>query len=189
MRLVRAAAAAVAGVALLAGCSEGRQANETLPSTSSTAAESSEALQPLGPPDFPMPIEARQQTEAGAQAFTHYYIALINRLPATLDASPLKEFSSSCETCDRIARDAESDKAAGYTYRGGTLSITSLGGAALSDDAAELAFVVDQAPLDVLDATGTPIAELSSPQLKDLPAGLSLTWSEGHWLVSNLSFG
>jgi len=189
MRFVRVAAAAAVGVALLAGCSEGRQANETLPSPSSTTAPSSDALPPLGPPDLPMPIEAREQTEAGAQAFTQYYIALINRLPATLDSSPLKQFSSSCDTCDRIAQDADNDKTAGYTYRGGTLTITSLGAAALGNNSAELAFVVDQSPLDVLDAKGTPIADLSSPQLTGLPAGLSLRWSEGHWLVSTLSFG
>src|SRR3954452_17635339 len=101
MRWVRAAAAAVVGVALLTGCSEERQANATLPSTTSAAAESTEALPPLGPPDLPMPAEAREKTAAGFQSFANYYLTLVNRLQVDLDASYLRELSRGCETCDR----------------------------------------------------------------------------------------
>ncbi len=62
------------GAALLSGCSEKQEANDTLPTPS--AAETTEALPELGPPDLPMPAEAREQTVEGADAFTRYYVEI-----------------------------------------------------------------------------------------------------------------
>jgi len=189
MRLVRMAAAALAGITLLAGCSDSGGANETLPSTSSTAAETSASLPPLGPPDLPMPAQAREQTPEGVRAFAKYYIELINIASSDLDATYLRSLSRDCDTCNRIADDAEDDRAAGYIYQGGALTITSIGDGALTAEGGEVAFVVDQAPLSVLDPAGQPVEDLTSPQLTDLPAGLSTVWDGDHWLVSSLSFG
>jgi hypothetical protein len=189
MRLVGVAVTAVVGLGVLAGCSTGGTANETLPPSASSPAETSTALPPLGPPDLPMPDEAREQTAAGVQAFARYYLSLINRLEQTLDPTPLRTLSSTCETCERIADDAETDKAAGYNYAGGTLTITSMGDAAVNSEAAEVAFVLDQAPFEVHDANGVKIDELSSPLLAGLPGGMSAEWAGDHWIVSSLSFG
>src|SRR5919112_63388 len=65
------------------------------------------ALPPLGPPDLPMPVEARTQDAAGAEAFVRYYIDLINRTSTVMDAAPLREFSHSCADCNRIATATE----------------------------------------------------------------------------------
>src|SRR4051794_7705910 len=54
----------VVGTALLTGCSEKVEANDTLPSKS--AAEATEALPEVGPADFPVPDEARTKDAAGA---------------------------------------------------------------------------------------------------------------------------
>jgi hypothetical protein len=189
MRLVRVVAAAVAGVAVLTGCSDAGTANETLPSTSTSAAQTTESLPPLGPPDFPVPAEARDRTAAGVEAFTDYYIALINRLQSDLDSTYLRLFSRNCAGCDRIADDADSDKAAGYGYRGGTLTLTSKGSAALRDDGGEIAFVVDQSPMEVVDSSGNPVPNLVFAQKTGLPGGLSTVWQKDHWVVSVLSFG
>ncbi len=189
MRRVGVAAGAVLGLGLLAGCSSGGTANETLPPPASSPAETSAALPPLGPPDLPMPDEAREQTAAGVQAFARYYVSLINRLDRTLDAAPLRALSSACETCERIADDAENDQVAGYTYEGGTLIITSMGDAAMKNEAAELAFVLDQAAFEVYDANGDKVGDLSSPLLTGLPGGMSVEWRDDHWIVSSLSFG
>lgn len=189
MRLVRVAAAVVVGVAVLAGCSDGEKANETLPSTSSTAAETTDSLPPLGPPDLPMPAQAREQTPAGVAAFTDYYVALINRLQRDLDSTYLRLLSSSCAGCDRIATDADNDKAAGYSYRGGELVLTSKGAAVVDDEGGEIAFIVDQAPMEVVDSSGSPIPDLTFAQKNDLPGGLSTLWQKDHWVVSVLSFG
>jgi hypothetical protein len=189
MRLARVAAGALVVGAVLTGCSGKQPANDTLPSAAPTSAESSESLPPLGPPDLPMPTEAREQTPAGVQAFTEYYISLINRLENDLDGSYLRNLSRNCDTCDRIAEDAESDALKGYVYKGGSLTISSMGTATLTQAGGEIAFTVNQAPLDVVAGDGRPVEELTAPQLSELPAGLTTVWSEDHWLISSLSFG
>ncbi|MCZ2817388.1 DUF6318 family protein [Modestobacter sp. VKM Ac-2984] len=176
-------------IAVLGGCSRGETANETLPEAAPSSSETSEALPPLGPPDLPMPEEAREQTPRGVEEFAAYYISLINHLGNDLDAAHLRELSRNCGTCDRIAADADKDRAAGRAYRGGALSITSIGPAVLTPEGGEVAFVVDQAPLSVLDSDGRPIEDLESPQLSSLPAGLSTVWDADHWVVSSISFG
>lgn len=189
MRPVRTAVATAVAIAVLGGCSSKETASETLPEASSSATETSEALPPLGPPDLPMPPEAREQTPDGVESFTSYYVSLINRLDNDLDAAHLRALSQECETCNRIITDADADRAAGRAYEGGALSITSIGPAVLTPEGGEVAFVVDQAPLSVLDRAGQPIAELGSPELTALPAGLSTRWDGDHWVVSSLSFG
>jgi hypothetical protein len=189
MRPMRVAAAAVVGVAMLAGCSDGGTANETLPSTSTSAAQPSPRLAPLGPGDLPLPAAARDRTTAGVEAFTDYYIALINRLQSDLDSTYLRLFSRNCAGCDRIAGDADSDKASGFAYRGGTLTLTSKGNAALREDGGEIAFIVDQSPLEVVDSSGNPVPDLVFAQKTGLPGGLSTVWQKDHWVVSALSFG
>src|SRR4051794_26604224 len=103
MRLVRVAAVVLAGAAVLTGCSDGGTANETLPSTSTTAAETSEALEPLGPPDLPMPAEAREQTAAGAQVFLTYYVALMNHAQEQSTSRFVRDLSVDCSTCISFA--------------------------------------------------------------------------------------
>ena len=92
----------VVGTALLTGCSEKVEANDTLPSTS--AAETTEALPPVGPADFPVPDEARTKDAAGAEAFLRYYIDLINRQQAIPAGQPLRDLGPDCQDCLRIAR-------------------------------------------------------------------------------------
>jgi hypothetical protein len=65
-----AIAGLVVGTTMLGGCSEKVEANDTLPTTS--ASQTSAELPPLGPPDLPMPEQAREQTAEGADALTAY---------------------------------------------------------------------------------------------------------------------
>src|SRR5215212_529757 len=61
---------AFALLALTTGCtSDTEQPSAELPPASSTAAQSTPDLPPLGPAEFPVPDEARRQDEAGAEAF------------------------------------------------------------------------------------------------------------------------
>ena len=192
MRLVRIAAAALAGITLLAGCSDSGGANETLPSPSSTAAETSASLPPLGPPDLPMPAEAREQTEAGATAFSRYYLELINHTSVDMDSQYLRQLSIGCSACERIADETDSDAAAGYRYSGGQLSIDGELRAVIDPSgAAESAFVLDQAALQVVDSTGQPILNLSFSALADLPSGAAATWDQDlrSWRMTELTLG
>ncbi|WP_409331678.1 DUF6318 family protein [Trujillonella humicola] len=186
----RTTAALVVAAALLSGCSEQQPANETLPQTTAEPSQTAEALPPLGPPDLPMPPEARTQDAEGAEAFVRYYVALINRTSTIMDAAPMREFSDECADCDRIAADTEEDAAAGYRYRGGELTITWI--QALEPDSdAEVAFLADQAALSVLDAAGQPVPELTFEAVDQVSSGASLRWDSelASWLITELTLG
>ena len=189
MRLAVAGVGAVLVAAVLAGCSDSEQASTTLPSTSSAAASPTTAVELLQPSDLPLSAAARERTAAGVEAFTDYYIALINHLQVDLDTKYLRFYSKNCVDCDRIAKDADSDKAAGYSYRGGSITLSSKGAAVLDERGGEIAFVVDQAPMEVLDSAGKPVPDLVFGQKSGLPGGLSAVWQKDHWVVSSLSFG
>jgi hypothetical protein len=152
---LRLVAGLAAGAVLLSGCSGQQEANDTLPGADASPSASEAELAPLGPPDLPMPAEARTQDAAGAEAFVRYYIDLINRTSTVMDAAPLREFSSNCEECSRIATDAENDAAAGYRYDGGKLTITWIE-AFRTGRNDRVGLVIDQAALRVTDQDGNP---------------------------------
>jgi hypothetical protein len=171
--------------ALVGGCSSKHEANDTLPSASETSA----SPEPLGPTDLPRPAKAREKTADGFNAVASYYIALINRLDSDLDARYLRQFSRDCETCDRLASDAESDAAQGYSYDGGTITITAQAPAHMMEQGAETAFTINQAAYTVLDKDGSPVQDLSGEAANDLQAGMAGAWAQDHWIVTNLTFG
>lgn len=177
----------LAGVALLSGCAEKQQANESLPSASAPPTE--EELPPLGPEDLPMPAEARTQDAAGAEAFVRYYIELINRTSDVMDAQPLRDFSDGCEDCNRIATSVEEDARAGYGYQGGDITIVEVAPPLLKASTAEMALVVDQAALQVVDASGAPVDDLSTSAYSGLTGGTSLRWNESAqtWVMTGLT--
>ena len=113
---LRLVAGLAAGAVVLSGCSERKEASDTLPGADASPSATEAALPPLGPPDLPMPAEARTQDAAGAEAFVRYYIDLINRTSTVMDAAPLREFSDGCTECNRIAADTEGDASAGHRY-------------------------------------------------------------------------
>lgn len=188
MRLAPGAVGALVGVVLLAGCSSGPEpANDTLPSAAPTSAEASETLTPLGPPDLPMPPEAREQTPAGAEAFLRYYLALVTH-QAGKDGESLRALSRDCRFCDFIADRYDQDAAAGYTYRGGAMSIDSLSPPAMNGDLAEFSFTLSQGAVDILGPNGAAVTGRGEVQQLGLNAGASMTWSPStrSWLMNQL---
>jgi hypothetical protein len=148
------------------------------------------SLPPLGPPDLPMPAEARTQDAAGAEAFVRYYIDLINRTSTVMDAAPLREFSQGCAECDRIATDYESDGAAGYRYDGGKLTLRQVGEPLISNSAiAELAFIFDLTPLTVVDASGASVPDLTFAGSQDSLGSAALRWdaTSNSWRATQLN--
>ena len=183
MRLVQVAAAAVAGVAVLTGCSGGETANETLPSTSSSAAETTASLPPLGPPDLPMPDEARKQTPAGAEAFLRYYMAVYTKAQAEMDATYLDQFSQDCSFCNALAQRLKDNAMSGYTYDGGAVTVRATSLTPNGNGEMEGAFTIEQTALTIRDEGGAAVSE-------DPPAtyncGSVLTWrpTDTSWAVS-----
>lgn len=174
---------------LISGCTEKQQANETLPSASKTSAsESSDTLPPLGPEDFPMPEEARTKDAGGANAFVRYYVELTNHLLDNLESQPLRDLSSGCETCSRLADGYDADRKAGYRYQGGRLTVASAGAPSLTGDRAEIAFVLHQEAVTVLDRSGKPVP-MKSADAYNLSGGASLIWDgkRSSWIVLSLT--
>lgn len=177
----------VVGTALLTGCSEKDEANSTLPSTS--AAETTEALPPVGPADFPVPDEARTKDAAGAEAFLRYYIELANRQQELLVGQPLRDLASECQECLRIARNFDDAAIAGQRYEGGAITLNDVSPAYLNGDKASLVFGARQEPVRLVDASGGTLEELALQP--NLGSGMDLVWSDGDrtWLVTGLNIG
>jgi hypothetical protein len=173
---------------VLAACSDGGTANETLPSTSTSAAETSESLAPLGPADFPVPSEARQQTPDGVRAFTTYYLDLADFLLSSLDSEPLRELSSQCEACDQLADTYDADRVAGIRTEGGDISVTSTGTAWANSGQGEISFLLHQTAVAAFDSAGQPLAARSSPAF-DLSGGMTFSWdaTRSTWVVTQLT--
>jgi hypothetical protein len=187
---LRLVAGLAAGAVALSGCSGRQEANDTLPEADSSPSLSDASLPPLGPPDLPMPAEARTQDAAGAEAFVRYYIDLINRTSTVMDAAPLREFSNGCQDCERIASATEEAAAAGQDYDGGEMTVLQSGEPLLAGSTARMALRVDQAEFEVLDASGIPV-EGGSPAYSSIPGGVALTWDDHlkTWLMTQLTFG
>lgn len=185
---LRLVACLAVGAAVLSGCSEKQEANETLPSSS--PAETTPQLLPLGPEDLPMPDEARTQDAAGAEAFVRYYIQLINRTSTVMDAEPLREFSKDCRECNRLATNVEKDAAAGNKYESGKITITEVGRPVMKEVTAELPIVVDQDQFIVLNAEGSPTQGGSEPY-SDVSGGVAIRWDPTRecWIMTDLTFG
>ncbi len=190
LRLVAGLLAGLLGAAVLAGCSREQEASGSLP-TSTAAPTTEQELPPLGPEDLPMPAEARTPDAAGAEAFVRYYIELINRTSEVMDAAPLREFSDGCAECDRIATNTEEDKAAGFDYVDGELTITEMTAPLLNGGRAEMALRVDQAPLVVEDRDGLPLGDLSSDAYVGLVSSAAVTWDteRSSWIMTGLTLG
>ncbi|MGY5882464.1 DUF6318 family protein [Modestobacter lacusdianchii] len=187
MRLVRTVAATAMGMALLASCSNGETANETLPPASSSA-ESSESLAPLGPADFPMPIEAREKTQAGAIAASQYFIQLTVRAYQQGDTEPVRALSRDCEYCEFLIEAVNEDQAAGNQIRGGDVSFADPGQAHLTGETAETAFTVEQTSLSVIGPDKELIASRTQPSFTAFTA-LAATWSPDlqAWLINQVT--
>jgi hypothetical protein len=188
---VRLAAGLVAATAVLTGCSEKQEANETLPTTS--AAETTPELPPLGPEDLPMPDEARTQDTAGAEAFVRYYFDLLNKSLTDMDPQYLRFFAEpGCDVCERIATETEADAAAGYRYSGGELTIPGdISVISSTRDEAQTAFVADQAPMTVLDSGGNPVPDLVFDGEDALNSGTVTVWDGAAktWKLTELTLG
>ncbi|WP_336405505.1 DUF6318 family protein [Klenkia sesuvii] len=178
----------MAGLALT-GCSDPGTPSDTLPTAASTSAEPT--LEPLGPADFPVPPEAREQTEAGAAAFVRYYIQLINRAQSDLDVQYLDSFSQGCETCAVLSQGLRSLAEQNFTVQGGAISIVSIAPPTLDGAQAEFVVSLAQDEFTVLDAAGAVQQALSAPAA-EFPASGGLTeWSPqtSSWQMTQLTVG
>jgi hypothetical protein len=172
------------GTALLTGCSQKTGANDTLPPASASPT-TAEELPPLGPPDMPMPAEAREQTAEGAEAFTRYYVEIYNHAMRTLDTTYMRDLNRGCDTCDELADQVDEVAAAGQQYEGGQTRILGSTPPYLKDDEAQLVFDIVQAPLSVI-FNGVPVDGQTMPEFSSTGGGGILRWDDGRttWVMT-----
>jgi hypothetical protein len=195
MRLTACGLAALALV--LAGCADDRvRPSDTLPPTSSPTPTATETTEDVpGPPGYPFPPEALEYTEAGALAFFNYYIDLLNKTTETLDSEPIRLLSGpECFGCERQVDMYNEDRAAGYQYEGGAISVTQTPVVAtlLTDfqgrPAMEIAVDGQIAEFTVVDGSGTPVPDRTYP-VYNIILAVNATWfpAQTAWQVTGLS--
>jgi hypothetical protein len=187
-RLRKAVVGLVVGTALLSGCSEKQEANETLPSTS--APRTTEALPEIGPADFPVPDKARTKDAAGAEAFLRYWVDLINRQRAIPAGQPLRDLGPECNDCWRIANNYDEVQAAGQHYDGGELTLNDVTEPQMSGEESSINFGIRQEAVVLVDAADKPV-DSGMPMQPNLGSGITLTWSDEDesWLVVSMTLG
>jgi hypothetical protein len=189
MRLVRVAAAVLAGAAVLTGCSDRGTANETLPSSSTTAAPTSAALQPLGPPDLPMPKEAREPTAAGAESFLRYYVDLMNNAQRDSTSKYIRDLSKGCDTCSSFADGVDNYAAQQYHYSGGAILLNAASPPSMDDVTAEFSISLTQEALTVVGPDQLPVPELEAAEATYSSSGATSTWDPDRstWIMTTLT--
>jgi hypothetical protein len=170
---------------------EEQQASTELPSASSTSAEPTPELPPLGPADFPVPDEARVKDEAGAEAFSRYYVELLNREQSLPSGDAIRSLGPKCADCLAIARRLDEAAAAGFRIEGGQIAMVGQPGVALFDDRAEVAFNARVEKVAAYGRDGNVVPDSVYPPQDSLPSGLRLTWdsSKSSWVVQALTLG
>lgn len=188
----RTTAALAVAAAVLSGCSDEQPANDTLPEPTAEASETADALPPLGPPDFPVPDEAREKTPEGALAFAEYYIGLSQHIATgSVDPQILVDFSSGCHLCEQVAASYRDDRLAGYLYRGFSFTFREYALPRLEGDSAEVGFVYSQSAYTVVDSRNQGVPVRSVEATGDLQSGAFMSWDEGtsSWVVTSLTIG
>ncbi|SHG43033.1 DUF6318 family protein [Geodermatophilus nigrescens] len=185
-----AAAALTLATALLSACAaEAEAPSESLPTTSAPATTTA-ALPVVGPPDFPVPPEARTQDAAGAEAFLRYWIDLLNRQRAIPAGQPLRDLGPDCDECRRIANNYDEAAAAGNRYVGGEVTITAVAQPALNGAVTQYSFSARREPVTLVDSSGN-VLEAQPDAAPQLSSGLYLEWDEGtrSWRVTSFQLG
>jgi hypothetical protein len=111
---IRAAVVAACVSAALAGCSAEAEP-EPLPSAAAPSPT---------PVALPVPPEATPETAQGAAAFARYYLELVNRAFASIDATAVRSVSDpDCGTCSDLIRAIEESPTAGERFEGGDYEV------------------------------------------------------------------
>lgn len=178
--------------ALAAGCGgEEQQASTELPSASSTSAEATPELPPLGPVDFPVPDEARVQDEAGAEAFLRYYIDLINRQQAVPAGDPIRSLGPECQQCLVIAQRFDEAAQSGWRLQGGEIQLVGEPGITFEGDSAQFSFLARADAASAVTADGELVPGVSQPAQSRIASALTVAWSAERlsWLATGLELG
>lgn len=144
----------------------------------------------MGPADFPVPPEARRRDAAGAEAFLRYWIDLVNRQRAIPAGQPLRDLSSECYDCLRIARLLDDASVKKDRYIGGEISLNDVTEPQFAGDTVSITFGARVEAASLVDASGEVIEARLEPS-PNVGSGITLRWSEPQqgWIVTGYNVG
>lgn len=181
------AAFVVAGAVALGGCT-GQSEPDPSPSAGSASATSS-ASPSVTPSPSPsvtasgpeIPPSAREQTEAGAEAFVRFYIAQSARAWVEADASQLAGLATAnCATCSNLEETAVDLRADGQKYSAVPIKVISL--SVFRRSKAEVVFDAElrEQNVSVVDSKGSVVESFPA---RTLTSAVAVVWKEGQWWV------
>lgn len=183
-------AALFAASILLVGCGGGAKpdaSSSTSPRatpTTTTPAPTTSAAAPTATADPNIPAAARAHTPAGAEAFTKYFFAQLNRSWATADPSLLPPLSEpACKTCGAFTSSAASFRSKNQHYQGEIFNVISVGALGEGLKGQEVLVVGKQEPGAILDQAGTVIERSVAQAGKFV---ISLRWTGSGWTAVEL---
>jgi hypothetical protein len=183
----------VAAAAPLTACSAEaeHQPSAELPPASSSSAEPTPELPPLGPKDFPVPDEARTQDEAGAEAYLRYFVGLLNRQQAIPSGQALRALSQDCQECQAIAQRLDQAATNRWRLEGGALHIVGEPGISVVGSEARLSFFARTEAGRVYGSDGTELTDEAITEQRRISSSLTLKWSRDRraWVPTGLSVG
>ena len=150
--------------------------------TSTTSTSATPTPSQIVDPDIPIP--ARSETTAGAEAYARYFFAQLNRSWSTADPSLLKPLSESgCKTCNAFTGSAASFRSKNQHYKGEVFSVSSVSALGKGLKGQEVLVVGKQKPGSVVDRGGN-IVKTSVTQAGKFV--VSLRWAGGRWSTLEL---
>ena len=180
------AAFVVAGAVALGGCT-GESDPDPSPSAGSASATSSASPSATPSPSASetasgpeIPAAAREQTEAGAEAFVRFFFDQVNTAWTEPRAGLIKSFSDpKCEFCSKTEATAARLVSDRQRYSSNPVEVTAIDQFVGAPSGQEyLAVTLVQRRVDVLDADGSVV---STDQRKNLDRYVAVIWTDGEW--------
>lgn len=154
--------------------SESTTSSSTSTAPSTTTARTSPAIDP------DVPEAAKSQTISGAEAFTTYFMDVINRAMNSADPDLIPRLAlPSCTSCASYNKTVQQMHDDGQHMQGGFLTLSSVTASTFGKEVAEVLVTARQGG-EIVDSSGGVV---SKPPAKSGRLSVSLTYNSG-WRVS-----
>ncbi|HEX3732695.1 MAG TPA: DUF6318 family protein [Mycobacteriales bacterium] len=146
---------------------------------------------PEGAPSPPqLPAAAREETEAGAEAFAKYYIEIDNYVFSVRDVSEARKLYDPdvCAKCASIDDNYQDLFSKGVYPHGGEYHVRDADATKVVANFYTVKVTYDRDAVQTLDKNGKQVGT-STAESKANKAVLSLIYREGRWFISNFEEG
>lgn len=191
-RTRRSAAAALAGLVVMAGVvsgceSEATPSATTSPSPSASSVSPSPSVSspaPSASPSFEIPAAARVKSDKGAEAFVRYFMEQAAK--AWMVPEPLlieQHATTDCSACQDLATVARKLDADGQHYDGPPVSVRRL--KVLRSSGTEVAFdaMLTENKVRIMSASGEVVGSYPS---RNITRAIAAKWGDGRWRLDGI---